>query len=478
MSALSVNPSMTFAELKELLQDDRRQLEHPRAQARGRGLRRLQEALLRPRAENRVQLDRERQANLRAPSRTHGSADSRGERHLRAMHTAIIMDGNGRWAERRGLPRSAGHRAGAKAVRRIVEAATRGPIDILTLYAFSSDNWSRPAQEVASLMRLLKRYLVSETARCLDNGVRLSVIGRRDRLSRDLVRTIENTERHHGRRREAALAPRRRLLGACGDRAKQRHRARSPEEFERELAAAVHSDVDAPVDLVDPHGRRAPLERLPALGIRVRGARVRRHVLARLRRSGVRRRAARVRAPRSPLRPGSGNRRAGRLLARRITRRRLRRPARPLLESAVRGAYVERASRCARRRGDTCLQGHGTTTMKASRNSHPARRSIPANRTSSRRSCSSRPTLGDDGEPVTTIEHVASHVVGGKLRWQVATLGQSVPLTHAVGARVGGFVRREPRYPDRLPARRLDGRCATPRRRTRGATASASSASK
>ena len=111
------------------------------------------------------------------------------------MHTAIIMDGNGRWAERRGLPRSAGHRAGAKAVRRIVEAATRGPIDILTLYAFSSDNWSRPPAEVSSLMRLLKRYLVSETARCLDNGVRLSVIGRRDRLSRDLVRTIENTER-------------------------------------------------------------------------------------------------------------------------------------------------------------------------------------------------------------------------------------------------------------------------------------------
>ena len=111
------------------------------------------------------------------------------------MHTAIIMDGNGRWAERRGLARSAGHRAGAKSVRRIVEAATRGPVDILTLYAFSSDNWSRPAQEVASLMRLLKRYLVSETARCLDNGVRLSVIGRRDRLSRDLVRTIENTER-------------------------------------------------------------------------------------------------------------------------------------------------------------------------------------------------------------------------------------------------------------------------------------------
>ena len=67
-------------------------------------------------------------------------------------------------------------------------------LNVLTLYAFSADNWSRPAQEVASLMRLLKRYLVSETARCLENGVRLSVIGRRDRLSADLVRTIENTE--------------------------------------------------------------------------------------------------------------------------------------------------------------------------------------------------------------------------------------------------------------------------------------------
>jgi hypothetical protein len=110
------------------------------------------------------------------------------------MHVAIIMDGNGRWAERRGLPRTAGHRAGARAVRRIVEAAARTSLGVLTLYAFSADNWTRPAHEVASLMRLLKRYLVSETARCLENGVRLNVIGRRDRLSADLVRTIENTE--------------------------------------------------------------------------------------------------------------------------------------------------------------------------------------------------------------------------------------------------------------------------------------------
>lgn len=110
------------------------------------------------------------------------------------MHVAIIMDGNGRWAARRGLKRSAGHQAGARTVRRIVEAATRGPVDILTLYAFSSDNWSRPAHEVATLMRLFKRYLQSEVARCVDNGVRLNVIGRRDRLSADLVRIIERSE--------------------------------------------------------------------------------------------------------------------------------------------------------------------------------------------------------------------------------------------------------------------------------------------
>jgi len=169
------------------------------------------------------------------------------------MHVAIIMDGNGRWAERRGLARSAGHRAGARAVRKIVEAAARTSLKVLTLYAFSADNWTRPALEVASLMRLLKRYLVSEAARCVQNGVRLTVIGRRDRLSGDLVRTIENTERltaacdglqlrlaidysaRESITRAAAL-----VQGAdCTQR-----------EFERCLANAVNSDVDAPVDLL------------------------------------------------------------------------------------------------------------------------------------------------------------------------------------------------------------------------------------
>src|SRR5690242_6251487 len=98
------------------------------------------------------------------------------------LHAAIIMDGNGRWANARGLPRIAGHRAGADAVRRVVETAPSLGISVLTLYAFSADNWRRPSREISALLRLLRHYLTAETARCIANGVRLEVIGRRDRL--------------------------------------------------------------------------------------------------------------------------------------------------------------------------------------------------------------------------------------------------------------------------------------------------------
>jgi undecaprenyl diphosphate synthase len=110
------------------------------------------------------------------------------------LHVAIIMDGNGRWATSRGLPRVAGHRAGAQAVRRAVEAAARSRVRVLTLYAFSSDNWQRPPTEVSALMGLLRQYLRSETARCVENGIRLRMIGRRDRLDPTLVREIEGAE--------------------------------------------------------------------------------------------------------------------------------------------------------------------------------------------------------------------------------------------------------------------------------------------
>ena len=105
------------------------------------------------------------------------------------------MDGNGRWATARGLPRTAGHRAGADAVRRVVETAPRLGVRTLTLFAFSSDNWKRPTREVATLMRLFHRYLAAEAAALKENGVRLSVIGRRDRLAEPLVRQISAAER-------------------------------------------------------------------------------------------------------------------------------------------------------------------------------------------------------------------------------------------------------------------------------------------
>jgi undecaprenyl diphosphate synthase len=98
------------------------------------------------------------------------------------LHVAIIMDGSGRWATRRGLPREAGHRAGADAVRRVVEAARRLGIGTLTLFAFSGDNWHRPAQEVSHLLRLFEEFLQGEKERWAVDGTRLSVIGRRDRF--------------------------------------------------------------------------------------------------------------------------------------------------------------------------------------------------------------------------------------------------------------------------------------------------------
>lgn len=110
------------------------------------------------------------------------------------LHVAVIMDGNGRWAVGRGQPRVAGHRAGAKVVSKIVEGAPDLGIGTLTLYAFSSDNWRRPGREVSALMRLFRAYLASETARCVQNGVRLDIIGRRDRIPAVLLKAIEAAE--------------------------------------------------------------------------------------------------------------------------------------------------------------------------------------------------------------------------------------------------------------------------------------------
>ena len=171
------------------------------------------------------------------------------------LHLAIIMDGNGRWARRRGLPRVAGHREGAKAVRRIVEAAPDRDIGTLTLYAFSADNWNRPRREVAALMDLLERYLDKEKQRCIDNGVRLSIIGRRDRLRPTITSKIEEVEAATcgGTRLHLRIAidysARQAIAAAAG-----LHRgsvAPTPADFEGLLNRAIHSTPAAPdVDLL------------------------------------------------------------------------------------------------------------------------------------------------------------------------------------------------------------------------------------
>jgi undecaprenyl diphosphate synthase len=110
------------------------------------------------------------------------------------LHVGIIMDGNGRWALARGLPRAAGHRAGVETVTRIVESAPQLGIGVLTLFAFSSDNWRRPTAEVDALMRLLLVYFSRELPRCVEKGIRIEVIGRRDRLSPQVSAAIARAE--------------------------------------------------------------------------------------------------------------------------------------------------------------------------------------------------------------------------------------------------------------------------------------------
>ena len=171
-----------------------------------------------------------------------------------ALHVAIIMDGNGRWAMRRGLPRTAGHQAGARTVRTIVEAAPAAGVRMLTLYAFSSDNWKRPAREVAALMRIFRAYLAAETASCVENGVRLNVIGRRDRLPGPLLAAIAAAEgaTRKGERLDLRIA----LDYSAQDGILEAARraadtALTREAFGRLLDGAIHAGAPTPpVDLL------------------------------------------------------------------------------------------------------------------------------------------------------------------------------------------------------------------------------------
>jgi undecaprenyl diphosphate synthase len=171
-------------------------------------------------------------------------------------HVALVMDGNGRWARSRGLPRVAGHRAGAAVVPRIVEAAAAAGIGTLTLYAFSADNWRRPPAEVEALMALFRRYLLREAARCVRTGTRLTVLGRRDRLPPTLLAAIADAEAATagGRRLHLRIAldysSREAILRAARLLAEERADEATPERFESLLGRVHHADSAPPVDLL------------------------------------------------------------------------------------------------------------------------------------------------------------------------------------------------------------------------------------
>jgi undecaprenyl diphosphate synthase len=173
-------------------------------------------------------------------------------------HVAIIMDGNGRWASQRGRVRTTGHVAGARTVRSIVEHARRAGIPVLTLYAFSSDNWRRPGDEVSALLTLFRRYLAGEVPRCIDAGIRLSVVGRRDRLPAALVRAIESAEEatRHGTDMRLRIAvdysARDAIVDAAGRVARRAGGSKiTRTRFAEALAAASHDhEVVADVDLL------------------------------------------------------------------------------------------------------------------------------------------------------------------------------------------------------------------------------------
>ncbi|MGI9101011.1 MAG: polyprenyl diphosphate synthase [Terriglobales bacterium] len=181
------------------------------------------------------------------------------------IHVGIIMDGNGRWARARGLPRVAGHRQGAKAVRRVIEAAPNFGIGTLTLYAFSRDNWRRPRPEVEALMKLFLRYLRSECAECVAKGVRIEVIGRRDRLPLPLREAIRDTEyaTRQGRTLLVRLAVDYSGRGVILEAARRMAEEAvlqerdggeplpvPPEEFSAMLAESMHAEHAGDVDLV------------------------------------------------------------------------------------------------------------------------------------------------------------------------------------------------------------------------------------
>ena len=239
------------------------------------------------------------------------AADRRPDRYLRVpRHVAIIMDGNGRWAAARGLPRAEGHRRGVEALRNTVRAAGDLGIGVLTIFSFSSENWSRPASEIRDLMGLLRRFIRNDLAELHQNDVRVRVIGERDDLDPDIRRLLEEAEDltranaglvlvvafNYGARQEIARAARRVAAEVAAGRIK-------PDAITPELlAAAPRRAGPARPRRHHPHQRRAAAVELPAVAGRLQRTCVRPDLLAGFRSRRARRRHRRISPARAPLR--------------------------------------------------------------------------------------------------------------------------------------------------------------------------------
>jgi undecaprenyl diphosphate synthase len=177
-------------------------------------------------------------------------------------HLAIIMDGNGRWAEQRGMPRWKGHEMGAHAVRRVSEAACRRHIPFLTLYAFSSENWKRPQKEIRILFGLLQRYLASEQRNLIRNGIRVSAIGRRDRLPPGVFESLRAAE-------EATRGCRRLHLRIALDYGSRREMVEAVRQLASDLAQRKINPEDITEDLF---ARKLSAESVPDPDLIIRTA--------------------------------------------------------------------------------------------------------------------------------------------------------------------------------------------------------------
>ena len=229
-------------------------------------------------------------------------------------HVAIIMDGNGRWAKRRGLRRVRGHAAGAESVRVVVRLARRLGIKYLTLYAFSEENWQRPSLEIRALMSLLSRYLRQELPELHQNNIVLRAIGDLRRLPESIQRELARVEEltREGARMTLSLAlsygGRSEIVRAAQSLAQDLAAGRlqpqdiTPESFASRLYTAGMPDPD----LTHPHQRRVPPEQFSPLANRLHRTVFHRHPLARLPGGGIRQGPPRIPAPGPPLRPHPG----------------------------------------------------------------------------------------------------------------------------------------------------------------------------